>query len=567
MLQPGRHPYEATWTVNNPTLWWPAEHGAQHRYPVRVALTVDDAVIGEHTVRVGFRCIRFRQDPHPQGGRYFVLEVNGRPTFVKGANWASADMIFARCDRERYARLLALAREAHFNFFRINGCGIYENDEFYDLCDELGIMIWQDFPFTNIHYPFSDPEFLASVEREARWNIRRLQSHPSLIVWCGNNEMEWLGGAAKTRGTEIDDLTFFEKHLGGWVAEEDPNRYYQRSSPCSPDGLEANADQAGNQHPWSVGFKDTDFHKFREMTCRFATEGGMLGAPALPTLRASLVPGQEFPWSFAWQQHDNSIAMAEHPSWQDQMLRDWLGQDVRNLSLEDYCYWAGVYQGEALREYADNFRRRMFDSAAAAFWDFNDFWPVTRGWAIADPYYRRAPAFHAVRRAFAPVSVVVAGEGDEVVVFGVNDGDQPCAAQLRFGVFALSGTYPFDQTIEVQLPPNASTRLASFPKTHWPRPAGSAAFAVLTRAGALLARNRLLLPKFKDLQWLKPEVTVRLAAGRAVFESPTFVWAVCLDLNGEEPLADNLFDLYPGIPHAIEWSRRDAPRILKVGNL
>src|SRR5262249_55626212 len=129
-LRPGLHPYEIKATLDNPMLWWPAEHGAQNLYPVRVELTVDGAVIGERSTRVGFRRIRFIQDSHPQGGRYFVLEVNGRKTFVKGANWASADMIFARCDRERYARLLELAREAHFNFFRINGCGIYENDEF-----------------------------------------------------------------------------------------------------------------------------------------------------------------------------------------------------------------------------------------------------------------------------------------------------------------------------------------------------------------------------------------------------------------------------------------------------
>jgi len=192
---------------------------------------------------------------------------------------------------------------------------------------------------------------------------------------------------------------------------------------------------------------------------------------------------------------------------------------------------------------------------------------VTRGWAIVDPYFRRAPAFYAVRRAYAPVNVVVACEGDEVAIFGVNDGDRPCVAQLRYGVFELGGAYPFDQVRDVCLAPNASTRLASFPKAHWTSPDASAAFAVLASDGKLLARNRLFLERFKNLRWSRHQITVRCEAGRAVLESPTFAWAVCLDLNGEQPLSDNFFDLYPGLPHVIAWPHKDTPGIVKVGNL
>jgi beta-mannosidase len=249
------------------------------------------------------------------------------------------------------------------------------------------------------------------------------------------------------------------------------------------------------------------------------------------------------------------------------MIRDWMGKEVRGMSLEDYCYWAGLFQCEALREYADNFRRRMFDSAAAAFWDFNDFWPVTRGWAIVGADYRRAPAFHAVRKAFAPITVVVTADDKDVTIFGVNDGHETCDATLRYGVFELSGKYPIDKTERVKLAANASTRLATFTRAQWTNPNESAAFATLSRDGEVIARNRLLLSRFKDLRWPRAEVKVRTEKGQAIFQSSTFAWAVCLDLNGESPMADNFFDLYPDQPHTIEWPEAEAPRILKVGNL
>jgi beta-mannosidase len=184
-----------------------------------------------------------------------------------------------------------------------------------------------------------------------------------------------------------------------------------------------------------------------------------------------------------------------------------------------------------------------------------------------DYYLRRTPAFWNVRRALAPVHVVLAQEGGEVVAFGVNETAQPVTAGLRYGVFDLAGGFPLDSRKDVTLAPNASSRLASFPAGAWKDPHASLAFAILERDGRVLARNRLVLPLFKELKWPRAEVRVRAGNGRAVFESPTFAWGVCLDLDGETPLADNFFDVYPGIPHAIEWRQAQPPAVLHVGNL
>ena len=258
-------------------------------------------------------------------------------------------------------------------------------------------------------------------------------------------------------------------------------------------------------------------------------------------------------------------------SYPDAMLQQWLGRDIRAMSLEEYVFWAGLVQGEGLREYCDNFRRRAFSSAAAIFWMYNDTWPAVRSWTIVDYYNRRTPAFWPVRRALAPLSVVVAQQGDDVTVWGINETSETVRGELRYGVFHLAGDYPLEHAQSVELPPRNSTPLASFPMSDWRRHDAdgttSAAFATLERGGELLARNRLLLPFWKEMQWPEAAVQVRVENGRAVFRSETFAWGVCLDLDGETALPDNFFDLFPGREYSLPWSAVAPPQVLRVGNL
>jgi beta-mannosidase len=388
------------------------------------------------------------------------------------------------------------------------------------------------------------------------------------VVWCGNNELEWGAWAwGYDRGVVHPDHALFHLTIPRLLSEEDPGRFYQPSSPYSPDGLFPNADEAGDQHPWTIGMQNTDFREYRKMICRFPNEGGILGPTSLPTMLACLPNDQRQVQSFAWQVHDNSIDSQGEPSYPDQMIAQWLGKDVRKMSIEEFTYWGGLVQSEGLREYCENFRRRMFDSASAIFWMYNDCWPATRSWTIVDYYQRRTPAFAAVRRALQPLHVVVAEEGDEIVVFGVNEHAQAWQGTLRYGLFNLAGGLPLDRTLPVTIPPNASTRLAAFKKSAWKKPMASAAFALLGNSDGVVARNRLFLPLFKELKWAKPQLKVRVNRGEAIFTSSTFVWGVCLDLDGSTLMPDNFFDVYPGIPHVIPWKRRRKPQVRFVGNL
>jgi beta-mannosidase len=284
---------------------------------------------------------------------------------------------------------------------------------------------------------------------------------------------------------------------------------------------------------------------------------------------ACLPAGQEHPGSFAWECHDNGIAfLADHCA-PDDMLEQWLGMSIERMSVEEYVYYAGIVQGEGFGEYIRNFRRRMFDTSSAVFWMYNDCWPTTRSWTIVDYYLRRTPAFYPVRRAFKPLVVAVVLDQERVKVFGINEGTA-WQGELRCGLMALAGSYPVDMHRGVSLPANTSTLIAEFDAQQWTRLGETThvAFAILNQAGDEVARDCLFLPYYKEMDWPTAEVRVLCTAGKAIFESDTFAWRVCLDLDGEQALPDNFFDVYPGIPTALDWpDELGKPKVLRVGNL
>jgi len=564
---PGKNALETTMTVEAPELWWPVGHGSPKTYTARATLSVDGELVAAKECRIGFRHVKVNQDPHPVVGSWFVFEINGKSIFAKGGNFVPADPLYTRIDRDRYSRLVKRAREANFNLLRVWGGGQYEAEDFYDLCDEHGILVWQDFIFACCKYPTFDENYLADVTCEATFQVRRLAHHASLIAWCGNNEMEegnhhW----GYEKGVALPDYALFHLVLPSIVRREDGTRYWQPSSPFTPDQGDPRDYHRGDQHPWTIGGADTDFRGYRAMDCRFPNEGGILGPNSLPTVRACLPAGHERPGSMGWEMRDNDTS-SEAP-YPDRMLEQWLGKSLTSMSLDDYVYWAGLLQGEGLSEYIRNFRRRMFHSSSAIFWMFNDCWPMVRSWTIVDHYLRRTPSFHPVRRAFLPLTVFLAVEEGRLLVFGVNEGPA-WRGELRYGLFRLSGGYPMDFRRNIELPANASTLLAELDQSEWTN-AGiqtHGAFAQLSGGGQEVARDVLFLPFYKEMEWPHAQVRIERSAGKAVFTCDTFAWRVCLDLDGEMELADNFFDILPGIPTTLSWPQwLPSPRVIRLGN-
>ncbi|MFP4382378.1 MAG: beta-mannosidase [Candidatus Sumerlaeia bacterium] len=565
-IEPGVGQCALTLDVQNPELWWPIGHGAPRRYEIKVTLCIDGKNVAETAQKIGFRRVVVKQDPHPDGGTYFTFEINNRKVFCKGGNWVPADMIYSAVDRERTERLIDLGIEANFNMLRIWGGGLYETEDFYELCDEKGVLVWQEFIFACAKYPGNDEDFHNDFIREATWNVRRLAGHPSLIIWCGNNEMEqanwdWPG---YQEGTMFPDHAIFHFTLPQLMAREDPTRFYWPSSPFSPNHESPNANHTGDQHPWILGFADTEegmnFHRFRALESRFPNEGGFLGPNSLPTALACLDRGEERMHSFSWRLHDNTMY--------NDACRFWLGRERADMTVEEYVYWGGLLQGEALREYCDSFRSKMYTCSSAIFWMYNDCWPCSRSWTIVDYYFRYTPSFHPVRRAMAPVNVALAEKDGEIIVYGINDTLDPVKASLQYGIFELAGNYAMDETIDVELAPNASTPLARFSADQWIARERSMCFCVLRDAdGSLIARNKLYQGFWKDMVWPEAKVNVRVENDEAVFRCDVFALGVSIDLDGEKKLPDNFFDLYPGMEYRIPWSESNPPEIKGVGNL
>lgn len=571
-LPPGASRQDISVKIDNPKLWWPRPHGDQPLYTVECEIEIDGKIVDSTKRRTGIRKVEIKQDPHPEGGRYFILEVNGKPIFAKGGNWVPPDTIYSTLAPDRYRKLVELAVDANCNCLRIWGGGLYADHAMLEACDELGVMVWHDFIFACSKYPSDDPEFLASVREEITYQVRELSPHPSLVVWCGNNELEWgAWGWGYDKDKAWPDYALYHFVIPRIIDEENPSMPYWRSSPYSLEFRYPNDRSTGDQHPWqvSLGEAGADFWWYRTDYSRFPNEGGVLGATGLATLKQFIPEDQRRVFSPVWEFHDNACNYWSMGGVCYQGLDLWLGLTPDDVSFEDYAFLSGLLQAEGLREYIDNYRRRMYSSASAIFWMYNDTWPVSHGWTIVDYYLRRKLSYHPVRRAFAPISVVAAVEGDRVVIYGINETTAEWRGDVRFGVFQLAGGLPVDRSAAAVLPPNAATVIAEFlladlEKLGYEK---AGAFALLTQNGETVAQNKLFMARFKDLKWEKPQIKIERRGNKVAFLSDKCVWGVCLDPECDAPLADDVFDLLPGIEYLVDWpADRPMPEVKRAGS-
>jgi Beta-galactosidase/beta-glucuronidase len=539
----GQSAAELNLNVKQPKLWYPVNYGEQALYTIE--LTVSQEGCGDIVIikKTGFRKVVIDQSKHPEGGNYFNLIVNGVKVFAKGGNMIPADIIFSRLTRDVYKTLIDRAVEANFSMLRVWGGGIYETDDFYELCDERGIMVWQDFINACASYPGYDDEYYQNYRGEVTYSIRRLSRFPSLVIYAGNNELIWL--TAGYGGKHYPDAQLYHWLIPKILRAEGEERYYQPSSPYSFDSTDDNSDIVGDQHPWFIGFSDRDYYKYRTKVSRFPNEGGMLGPTSLPNMNACFSEGQDYMHSFDWELHDNSISHNETCS-PDLMLSERLNLSTDGMSVRDYTYYGGFCHGEALTEYILNFRRRMYNTSSAIFWMYNDCWPATRSWTIVDYLRNRTPAFCPVKRAFAPVTVDIVRDGGEFVVYGISERLYEVKAELEYGAFSTDGKYQ-TQKLSVTLAPNISTPLARFNT-----PDGYIPYSILAAEGEPVARRHFIEKPYNELGLIRGEIKIERIGTKAVYTAEKFTLGVCIDLDGDTPIGDNFFDLFPGKPYEVE---------------
>ncbi|EIN13700.1 glycoside hydrolase [Punctularia strigosozonata HHB-11173 SS5] len=412
-------PSVVTWGLKDVVqLWWPVDYGDQALYLVNVELLgLEGAVIDSHNQRIGFRRIELVQEPLAEADQYgkgstFFFRINGVRVFAGGSNWIPADNFLTTISSARYRAWITLLRDGNQNMVRVWGGGIYEPDNFYDVCDELGILVWQDFQFACGVYPAHD-DFVQSVKAEAQVNVKRLRRHPSLALFCGNNEdyqmvLQW-GDVAELPARKI-----YEEVLPSVVTElTDPVNPipYHRGSPYGGEGWDTADPTIGDIHQWNIwGGAEKPWQEYDHMGGRFVSE---FGIPAMPCLRTVMAWARDTPEGEE-KLHPQSKIMAQHcrAGQFERRFAILMNENFRlTEDLERYAYNTQLLQSEAVSFAYRTWRRewkgkgKEYCSGVLA-WQLNDCWPVT-SWAIADYFLRPKPAYYSISRELRKVTIGV----------------------------------------------------------------------------------------------------------------------------------------------------------------
>jgi beta-mannosidase len=567
-LAAGANRVSADLILEKPERWWPNGLGAQKLYTLEAALVVDGVAKGARARRVGLRTLEV-VNVHDKDGKTFTIKVNGAPVFMKGANYIPSDSFVDRVTPERQRALLQSAADAHMNMLRVWGGGIYEDDHFYDLADELGLLVWQDFMFACSMYP-GDDAFLENVRREAVDNVRRLRNHASLALWSGNNEIEaawaqwgwqWkfhLGKDAQAAIQRAYDRVFKEI-LPRVVADEDAGRFYTSSSPSANEpGVPPNKLGWGDNHYWGVWHAEAPYSDYATHTSRFMSEYGFQSFPTLDSV-ARYAPPTE--WRI-----DSPVMLSHqrHPRG-NQLVRTYMERDFRvPKDFGAFLYLSQVLQATVIKYGAEAHRRRWPYNAGSLYWQLDDCWPVA-SWSGID-YYGRWKALHyAARKFFAPVLVSPVEDNGNLRVYVVSDrrADAPMKLVVRLVDFEGKELWRHQQDVVAKA--NTSAVVWNTWKKDALRGADPARVVLVTElfepttsGTTSLSRNLFSFIKTRDLELPAPELQVAVEArptGAAVrVTAKRFARAVYLSTKeGEGTFSENFFDLLPGESVTVDW--------------
>jgi beta-mannosidase len=579
VLEPGLNRLNLPLGIPNPELWWPNGLGEAHLYTVQASL---NAGLRTDTLstRVGLRKIELVTEADSIG-ESFYFEVNGVPVFMKGANYIPLDHFSPRVTRERYTELFSDVVDANMNMLRIWGGGIYEEDVFYELADENGILIWQDFMFANGMYP-GDSAFLTNVRAEATDQVRRLRGHPSIALWCGNNEMDegwqrW--GWARAYQSPEDSAavwtayeSIFHELLPEVVASEDPGRRYWPSSPSlgwgDPESL-----NRGDSHYWGIWHGREPFEVFAEKLPRFSSEYGFQAFPSMTTVEAFTDPAD--------RSLSNPILLVhqKHPIG-NELIREYMERDYPvPASFEDFVYVSQLLQARGMRTAFEAHRRAMPRTMGTLYWQLNDTWPVV-SWSGLD-YFGRWKALHyAAKDAFAPLLLSAEIGHDSITVWGVWDGREGVEGTLTLKLTDFHGTVLWERPTPVSISPGTSQPLWSGLLQELLQ--GSEPNGVVLTADLNGATSNFYFraPKELDLEAPAIEMEWEEAEGDALLTLTSDVLAkdVYLTFQGSEEeqgpgspqgpalsFSNNFFDLLPGRPKVVRIRGGPGFRELRQG--
>ena len=544
---------EVTITVENPRLWWVRGFGEQPLYDVTIELVHEGQVIDTQHRRIGLRTLTVSTEKDAdKRGSEFAFVINGVKIFSMGANYIPMDNLLSRVTDERIEDHIQWAIDANFNTLRVWGGGYYPEDRFYDLCDEKGIMVWEDFMVACANIWFTD-EMREEFTAEARDNLLRLNHHPSLAILCGNNEMEDMilnAGAQNTEHVRHDYIHLYEILLPELCKQYAPDTFYWPSSPSSGGGFDDPGNHArGDTHYWTVWHGGVPFTTYRQMHFRFCSEYGFEAFPSMKTIR-----------TFCEEKDHNcfSRVMENH-----QKCKGGNGKILRYLSdnylypakFEDLVYASQLLQADAIKYGVEHFRRERGWCMGSIYWQFNDCWPVA-SWSSVDSCGRYKALHYAARKFYAPVAMGLFLEKGRLTVNVSNETMGDFTGSIRLRLCSKDFTVLDEKTAPVSV-----EALESLDVYRYKVPAADAYTTyfyvdLLDAEGSLVQRQVEMQAPCKHFEWDKPAVTAEFAdvAGgvQIAVSGDTFTKGVMLDFAGFDcVLTDNFFSIVDAEPYIV----------------
>ena len=556
-LKRGTNRVTVDFVLHKPKLWWSNGLGEPFLYRFRTDIIAGGELLDSKTERVGIRSLKVVHQPD-KDGHTFYIELNGRPVFAKGANYIPSDNFLPRVTPENYKRTILDAAGVNMNMLRVWGGGIYENDVFYDLCDEHGIMIWQDFMFACSMYP-AEGALLDNIHQEAVDNVKRLRNHACIALWCGNNECQdaWLGWGWK-REIERQNKEYADKiwaqyrqqyhvTLPGVVREYAPGTFYWPSSPFAFEG-EMSGTTDGDRHYWSVWHGKAPISDYDSEKSRFFSEYGFQSFPEFESVK------RYAPYPEDWD--IRSEVMMSHQRGGDHangLIETYLLNEYKKpRDFRAFLYMNHVLQGDAIKTAIESHRRQMPYNMGTLFWQHNDCWPVA-SWASRDYYGRWKAQHYYVRKAYDDILISPVVEGDDLKVYAVSDRLENTSGRLQLQVCQFDGTVVHHWGKSVGISGNDSRVCFSAPLAKLLEGANRGTVYVrvdYTDKSGRVYHNNYCLGKQKDMDYPKVDLQTEVRSIEGGYEvtvsADKFARAVCLSVaDNESVYSDNYFDVQP----------------------
>ncbi len=549
---------KASLCIEHPQLWWPAGFGDQPLYTVKVSLLYKNEVLDTWERRIGLRTMTVSTEKDSYGEK-FAHKVNGVEIFAMGGDYIPEDNLIARTSPERTRRLLEDAKAANFNSIRVWGGGYYPEDWFYDACDELGLIVWQDFMFACAVYDLSE-EFEENIIAELKDNVKRLRHHASLGLWCGNNEMELFvkqGEWVNSPKEQSDYVKMYEYIFPKLLKEYDPETFYWPASPSSGGCFdEPNDENRGDVHYWEVWHGNKPITEYRKFYFRYLSEFGFQAFPSVKTIESFTLPEDRNIYSYVMEKHQrNASANGKISSYMAQTY-------LYPTSFDRIVYASQLLQAQAIRYGVEHFRRWRGRCMGTVIWQLNDCWPVA-SWSSVD-YYGRWKALHYyAKRFFAPVLLSCEEEG--ILTQDTNPNAEPYEVikSVRFNV-SNETMRDRDVTVEWQLR-DAGGMVKECRETEVHVPALSAVWLdkvplpqaelysdhvsyTLKESGTVIGEGSVIFCQPKYYKFINPQLMVRVEGDELVVTAAAYAKDVeLLNENEDWVLSDNYFDMEPGV--------------------